>query len=236
MGLGFIVKNSSPRGLLQKPQQTGLFKTNEETTHGAKSQKPGPQIPSSSTMVDEHKTKDLIEKTLEEDPTAFEYDDIYDSMNADQRAKYAKFATDRRLQALAHLTSNSSPALNDKKTNFEDASSSNPAKSSKYIEIMKINAEKRKIELEEFKLRRMRKENAISPTGEEEPTVFVTSSYRKKLEDLRAKGVNTEIGRVPEPEECEGAEPKGEPDNPFQMRMGLLAKSHRSRSRSPNRQ
>ncbi|CAK1601979.1 unnamed protein product [Parnassius mnemosyne] len=92
------------------------------------------------------------EKAVLEDPTVYQYDEIYDSMTIKKEEKKEK---------------------------------NNDAKKPKYIENLIKAANKRKIENERRMERQIQKER--EKEGEEfaDKEVFVTSAYKKKLEEMR---------------------------------------------------
>lgn len=93
------------------------------------------------------------EDALKEDPTIFQYDEVYDDINATrEEAKKAKTEQTRE---------------------------------SKYISRLLITAEKRKLEHESRLERKVQKEREAEGDMFKDKEVFVTSSYRAKLEAMK---------------------------------------------------
>ncbi|CAG4964982.1 unnamed protein product [Colias eurytheme] len=97
-------------------------------------------------------TRIAQEKAILEDPTVYQYDEIYDSMVTQKESKNAKTKEEKK---------------------------------PKYIENLLKTANKRKLENERRVERQIQKER--EKEGEEfaDKEVFVTSAYKKKLEELR---------------------------------------------------
>ncbi|XP_073957958.1 nuclear speckle splicing regulatory protein 1 [Choristoneura fumiferana] len=91
-------------------------------------------------------------KAIEEDPTIYQYDEIYDSMTSKKEEKKLK---------------------------------TKELKQPKYIENLLKTANKRKIENERRLERQIQKEREKEGDEFADKEVFVTSAYKKKLEDLR---------------------------------------------------
>ncbi|XP_055911441.1 nuclear speckle splicing regulatory protein 1 [Eupeodes corollae] len=112
--------------------------------------KPTPYGPSST---DRRLAKKLQEKALKEDPTVFQYDELYDEIeNKRDEAKKAK---------------------------------SNEIKKPKYIGRLLQCAEKRKLENERRIERMVQKEREQEGEEFKDKESFVTSTYRKKLEEMQ---------------------------------------------------
>lgn len=95
----------------------------------------------------------IHEKALKEDPTIFQYDELYDDMTASrEEAKKSK---------------------------------STEVKESKYIERLLITADKRKKEYERRIERQVQKEREAEGEKYKDKEVFVTASYRAKLEEIK---------------------------------------------------
>lgn len=97
--------------------------------------------------------KNLYEKALAEDPTIFQYDELYDDMNS-KREESTKV---KKLEP----------------------------KTPKYIKKLLETAEKRKIENELRIERQVQKEREAEGEQFKDKEAFVTSTYRKKLEEMR---------------------------------------------------
>lgn len=95
----------------------------------------------------------IQEKALEEDPTIFQYDELYDDMTASREEA--------------------------KKTKTSEV------KKSKYVERLLVTADKRKKEYERRVERQVQKEREAEGEKFKDKEVFVTASYRAKLEEIK---------------------------------------------------
>lgn len=105
-------------------------------------------------MTQKKLTKKLQDEALAEDPSIFQYDEVYDEIdNKRKEAKLAKKSTE--------------------------------AKAPKYIGKLLETAEKRKKENERRIERQVQKEREAEGEQFKDKEAFVTSSYRKKLEEMK---------------------------------------------------
>ncbi|XP_059050435.1 nuclear speckle splicing regulatory protein 1-like [Achroia grisella] len=91
------------------------------------------------------------ENAIKEDPTVYQYDEVYDSMSNQKEEKKAKVKEDKK---------------------------------PRYIENLMKSANKRKIENERRIERQIQKEREMEGDEFADKEVFVTSAYKKKLEEL----------------------------------------------------
>ncbi|KAF2073875.1 hypothetical protein CYY_004835, partial [Polysphondylium violaceum] len=127
----------------------------DDSSNSNNSNKPS----TTNTLKDYIKNKEntQIEKTykdaLLEDPTAFDYDDVYDSMKKENKAK--------QQQA------------------FEERSTK---KDSRYIGALMDHANKKKKEFDRFKERQIQKERESEGDMYKDKDVVMSASYKRKLE------------------------------------------------------
>ncbi|XP_075156528.1 uncharacterized protein LOC142229834 [Haematobia irritans] len=105
------------------------------------------------SIMERRRAKNLQEKALAEDPTVFQYDELYDDM--------------------------------ENKREEEKKVKSNEPKKPKYITKLLETAERRKLENELRVERQVQKEREAEGEEFKDKEAFVTSSYRKKLEEMR---------------------------------------------------
>lgn len=105
------------------------------------------------SVTQKRQARILQQVALKDDPTIFQYDEVYDEISANrEEAKKAKSAVNR---------------------------------DSKYINKLLVAAEKRKIEYETRLERKVQKEREAEGDQFKDKEVFVTSSYRQKLEAMK---------------------------------------------------
>lgn len=97
-----------------------------------------------------------IKKALEEDPTIFQYDEVYDDIKEEKKERSGPLRTE------------------------------GPKKTSQYIESLLKTAERRKREQERRYLRKAQKEIEDEKEIYGEVETFVTSSYKEKLKEMKA--------------------------------------------------
>lgn len=105
-----------------------------------------------TSEMQKRQAKVLQDKALEEDPTVYQYDEVYDEISAKKQEEKAKKSQDKK---------------------------------PKYIESLLKTAERRKIENERRVERQVQKEREAEGEMFKDKEAFVTSSYRKKLEELK---------------------------------------------------
>ncbi|CAG9581358.1 unnamed protein product [Danaus chrysippus] len=144
---GLILKDK-PKGQLSFQSSRNVFGSDSDS--GDEKQK-APLLLKPSSNVN-RQAKITQEKALVEDPTVYQYDEIYDSMIKEKEAKKEKTTVDKK---------------------------------PKYIENLIKSSNKRKLENERRIERQIQKER--EKEGEEfaDKEVFVTSAYKKKLEEMR---------------------------------------------------
>ncbi|EGG21226.1 hypothetical protein DFA_01101 [Cavenderia fasciculata] len=103
------------------------------------------------------KAQKMQDDALLEDPTAFDYDAVYDSMKSDRK----KSAMSRQQQ-----TGDARP---------------------KYIHNLLAQAEKKKLEFERTKERTIQKEYEADAEKYKDKDVYITAGYKKKLEERRKR-------------------------------------------------
>lgn len=131
-----------------------IFDDSSESDEGnAPPQLKKKSTPFAPSLTDRKIAQKLQEKALEEDPTVYQYDELYDEIeNKRDEAKKAK---------------------------------SNEVKKPKYIGRLLQYAEKRKLENERRIERMVQKEREQEGEEFKDKESFVTSTYRKKLEDMQ---------------------------------------------------
>ncbi|TMW47007.1 hypothetical protein DOY81_007921, partial [Sarcophaga bullata] len=111
------------------------------------------KTPMGPSLMEKRKAKSLQEKALAEDPTIFQYDELYDEMeNSREEEKQAK---------------------------------SREPKKARYITKLMETAERRKLENELRVERQVQKEREAEGEEFKDKEAFVTTAYRKKLEEMR---------------------------------------------------
>ncbi|XP_065363381.1 nuclear speckle splicing regulatory protein 1 [Calliphora vicina] len=111
------------------------------------------KAPMGPSLMEKRKAKNLQEKALAEDPTIFQYDELYDEMeNKREEEKQVK---------------------------------SKEPKKARYITKLMETAERRKLENELRVERQVQKEREAEGEEFKDKEQFVTSAYRKKLEEMR---------------------------------------------------
>jgi coiled-coil domain-containing protein 55 len=122
--------------------------------------------------LEERRIDELQKEALEEDPTVFDYDDVYESVSSVARFK--------------------------SKLNIQRKEDTAP----KYMSKIMKTVEERKRELEISKVRKHQSENSKNaPIGggdEGGGEVFVTAAYRKKLEEMKARGLDPDTPKEEE--------------------------------------
>jgi coiled-coil domain-containing protein 55 len=137
-----------------------LVESDDDDTLTNKASKKAPSLTSSFTNTNSNRIKKEtqieIEKALKENPNVFEYDEIYDELEA-QKAK-----------------------LDPKSKN------QNETKEPKYIAGLMKAAAKRRMENEKVLERKIQKERELEGELWRDKEVFVTTAYRKKMEERQA--------------------------------------------------
>lgn len=111
------------------------------------------RVSTEASISQKRQARVIQEDALKEDPTIFQYDEVYDDINATrEEAKKAKTTQVRE---------------------------------SKYISRLLVTAEKRKLEHESRLERKIQKEREAEGDMYKDKEVFVTSSYRAKLEAMK---------------------------------------------------
>lgn len=111
------------------------------------------RVTTEASISQKRQARVIQEDALKEDPTIFQYDEVYDDINATrEEAKKAKTTQVRE---------------------------------SKYISRLLVTAEKRKLEQESRLERKIQKEREAEGDMFKDKEVFVTSSYRAKLEAIK---------------------------------------------------
>lgn len=135
---------------LQKPTaRLQAFASDSDSDDGTAAKKISIDVSSSQ----KRQAKIIQEDALKEDPTIYQYDEVYDEM-----------ATNREEAKKAKTTE---------------------IKKAKYIDRLLVAAEKRKLEHESRLERKVQKERDAEGDKYKDKEVFVTSSYRAKLEALK---------------------------------------------------
>ena len=123
---------------------------------------------------------------MEEDPSVFEYDSIYDEMTEQKKAPLrAKKDKDTKVSVLcvhnmaAYYIYAYTPSLPPFLPPFL------PPSQPKYIQALKRSAERRKLEKEIIEERRVQKEMEKDEDMFGEKEMFLTSAYRQKLTERR---------------------------------------------------
>lgn len=113
----------------------------------------------------------MQEAALSEDAAAFDYDTVYEQVSSSARQKAQ-----------------------------QEAERNNPKP--KYMEAIMAAAAQRRQEREAHRMRRLRDDEENGPAGDAEggEEVFVTAAYRKKLEEMRARGIDPD-GKVVDDDE-----------------------------------
>ncbi|KAM7350530.1 uncharacterized protein ACRADG_009091 [Cochliomyia hominivorax] len=111
------------------------------------------KAPMGPSLMERRKAKNLQEKALAEDPTIFQYDELYDEMENEREEK-------------------------------KQVKSKEPKKA-RYITKLLETAERRKLENELRVERQVQKEREAEGEQFKDKEAFVTSAYRKKLEEMR---------------------------------------------------
>ncbi|KYR03164.1 hypothetical protein DLAC_00665 [Tieghemostelium lacteum] len=154
-----------------------VFKDNDEDEVDIES---GPTNHIAELLKQKQNTK--LEKTyndaLKDDPTAFEYDSVYDSMKEQDGGNSRK--------ALQHRAGLSTRPKEE-------------PKQSKYIASLVESAQKKKRELDRLKEKQMQKERDIDADKYKDKESYITDSYREKLE--RDKKEREEQDRLDQLEE-----------------------------------
>lgn len=169
MGLGFTFKKQASVPA-KKPIPTDLFKEEDESE-----KKP---IMKPHTEHGTPKVAAILEKEsivqVSDDTIEYEEDKETEASSV-LLSRYQKLAESYR------------------KSKIKEENDSVEGPSSKYIMAMKEAAEKRKITLEEARLRKNRREaQSQDSNSKDNEAVFVTSAYRQKLEELKSQGVNVD--------------------------------------------
>lgn len=111
------------------------------------------RVATDASSTQKRQARIIQEDALKEDPTIFQYDEVYDDMTTTrEEAKKAK---------------------------------SNEVRESKYISRLLVTAEKRKLEHETRLERKIQKEREAEGDKFKDKEVFVTASYRAKLEAMK---------------------------------------------------
>ena len=150
---GLIIKKGGKKDLTKKvPSVFGNESSSEDEVSSAKKVVITDE---SDKKIQMKQTKIEMQKALEEDPTVYEYDEVYDEIEQKRKDKVTAVA-----QA---------------------------EKKSKYIGKLIKSSEKRKLEEERRKERKIQKERADEGEEFKDKEEFVTSSYRKKIEERAAE-------------------------------------------------
>ena len=140
-----------------KPKVTNLFDGENSEKKSTKSL--------ITPKLEQNRIDELQKEALDEDPTVFDYDKVYESVSSAARYK-SKLETQRKDTA------------------------------PKYMSKILKTVEERKRELEVSKVKRHRDESSEAVEGE----VFVTAAYRKKLEEMKAQGLDPDAPKEEEGE------------------------------------
>ncbi|PJF18337.1 hypothetical protein PSACC_01879 [Paramicrosporidium saccamoebae] len=149
-----------PAKTTSKPKATGLFENSRKAAPEREDNTTRP-LPTTS-LVEQAKNE-----ALEEDPSAFDYDEVFESVSSSARHR-AKLVSSK-------------------------------TEGPRYMPAIIEAAEARKRELELSRVRKYRKEDA-QEQGEQ---VFMTAGYKKKLEEMKQKGLDPD---KPIEEEKDGRE------------------------------
>ncbi|KAG8222105.1 hypothetical protein J437_LFUL000869 [Ladona fulva] len=106
-----------------------------------------------NASVQKRQTQLDIKKALEQDPTVYQYDEVYDAME------------EKKLE--------------------QKSKKKDPEKKPKYIQALLVTAERRKREQERRTERKVQKEREAEGEEFKDKESFVTSAYRKKLEEFQ---------------------------------------------------
>ncbi|CAH2102581.1 unnamed protein product [Euphydryas editha] len=147
-GYGLIVRDNSKSKPLTFEVSRNVFGSDADSDDdkGAK------QVLLQPSANINRQTKAVQEKAIIEDPTVYQYDEIYDSMSREKMTKKIKTQDEKK---------------------------------PRYIENLIKTANKRKLENERRVERQIQKEREKEGDEFADKEVFVTSAYKKKLEELR---------------------------------------------------